>query len=127
MNEGSNTCSYRFCEPISRRISLTDNLPAAANHHLWEYTMKLPLLLCVCFSLISLPAWADKPYKQHPQSNENPYPEGKFQKKKDRPQASDEQRAEGSKIYRSKKLRIHKNGQGRYGPANSSSWQDDYE
>ena len=58
--------------------------------------MKLPLLLCVCFSLISLPAWADKPYKQHPQSNEQPYPEqGKFQKKKDRPQASEEQRAEG--------------------------------
>ena len=88
--------------------------------------MKLPLLLCVCFSLISLPAWADKPYKQHSQSNEKPYPEqGKFQKKKDRPQASDEQRAEGNKVYRSKKLRIHKNGQGRYGPSNSSSWQDD--
>jgi hypothetical protein len=40
---------------------------------------------------------------------------------------SEGQRGEETKVYRSKKLRIHKNGQGRYGPPNSSSWQDDYE
>ena len=69
--------------------------------------MKLPLLLCVCFSLISLPAWADKPNKQHPQSERQYQDQDKFQKRKDRPEAREGQRGDETKVYRSKKLRIH--------------------
>ena len=90
--------------------------------------MKLPLLLCVCFSLISLPAWADKPNKQHPQQSERQYQDqDKFQKRKDRPEARDGQRGDETKVYRSKKLRIHKNGQGRYGMPYPPSWQQNDE
>ena len=89
--------------------------------------MKLPLLLCVCFSLISLPAWADKPNKQHPQSERQYQDQDKFQKRKDRPDARDGQRGDETKVYRSKKLRIHKNGHGRYGMPNQPSWQQNDE
>ena len=89
--------------------------------------MKLPLLLCVCFSFISLPAWADKPNKQHPQS-ERPYQyQDKFQKRTARHEAREGQRGDETKVYRSKKLRIHKNGHGRYGMPNQPSWQQNDE
>ena len=85
--------------------------------------MKLPLLLCVCFSLMSLPAWAEKPAKPYPQSTERPYPDPeRMHKKKDHPDGMTGPRADEPRVYRSKKLRIHKNGQGRYGMPNQPQW-----
>lgn len=83
--------------------------------------MKLPLLLCVCMGLVSLPALAEQTPK--PPSAQTA-PERDYRGKHERKDKNADFRPERSpdnKIYRSKKLRIHKHGQGQ-GPYPSGNY-----